>query len=315
MNRGEFLAGAAALAVAPEAIARSLGGRPTALVTADLEAHVVAINLADGRRMREIRTARDPRSIESVGNDAIVAHTEPGLVSVIDGATLRVRRVLDGFAEPRYTVSAGDDRHAYVTDSGRQELVVLDVRLARVLRRVRMGGPARHLALDSTRRRIIVALGNKAERVAVVDIRAPTRPRVTTQFAPPFLAHDVGVGRFGYVWVTSGATHELVVYDRGRILARVPSDAPPQHVTFVSGFAFVTSGEDGTLRVHSGGSGGLIGVERVPYGSYNVQRGWGRVLMPSLSRGTLAIANGRGTVVRVLEVARSSHDACFVMSA
>ncbi len=315
MNRREFVVGAAAIALAPDALARSLGGTPTALVTADLESHVVAVSLTHERVVRAIATPSDPRSIESVGNDAVVGHTTPGLVTIIDGETLRVRRILDGFVEPRYTVSAGDGRHAYLTDSGRQELVVLDVRLARVLRRVALGGPARHLALDPTRRRIFVALGNKAERVAVVDIRSPARPRVTTHFAPPFLAHDVGVGRFGYVWVTSGATRELAVYHRGRILVRVPADAPPQHVTFVSGFAFVTSGDDGTLRVHSGGTGELIGVERVPYGSYNVQRGWGRVLMPSLSRGTLAIASGRGTVVRVVDVARSSHDACFVLSA
>jgi DNA-binding beta-propeller fold protein YncE len=315
MNRRDFVTGALALGLAPDALARTVGGMPTALVTADLDSHVVAVSLTRERVVREIATQSDPRSIESVGNDAVVGHTAAGLVSIIDGETLRVRRILDGFSEPRYTVSAGDGRHAYVTDSGRQELVVLDVRLARVLRRIRLGGPARHLALDPTRRRIVVALGNKAERVSVVDIRAPARPRVLTEFAPPFLAHDIGVGRFGYVWVTSGATRELAVYHRGRILARVPADAPPQHVTFVSGFAFVSSGDDGTLRVHSAGNGGLIGVERVPHGSYNVQRGWGRVLLPSLSRGTLAIANGRGTVVRVLDVARSSHDACFVLSA
>jgi DNA-binding beta-propeller fold protein YncE len=315
LNRREFLAGAAVLACAPEAVARALGGTPIALVTADLESNVVAVSLARERVVREIATPSDPRSIEAVGNDAVVGHTGAGVVTIIDGATLRVRRVLDGFAEPRYTVSAGDGRHAYVTDSGRQELVVLDVRLARVLRRVPLGGPARHVALDPTRRRILVALGNKAERVAVVDVSRPTRPRVATRFAPPFLAHDVGVGRFGSAWVTSGETRELAVYERGRVVARVPAGAPPQHVAFVSGFAFVTSGDDGTLRVHSGATGRLIGVERIPHGSFNVQRGWGRVLMPSLSRGTLAIANGRGTVVRVLEVARSSHDACFVMSA
>jgi hypothetical protein len=315
MNRRDFVAGALALAVAPDALARSLGATPTALVTADLESHVVAINLANGRRMREIRTASDPRSIESVGNDAIVAHTETGVVSVLDGKTLRVRRVLEGFAEPRYTVSAGDGRHAFVTDSGRGELVVVDVVRARVLRRLALGGPARHLALDPRRPRITVALGNKAERVAVVDIRQPSRPRLLARFAPPFLAHDVGVARLGRTWVTSGETRELALYDGARVVARLPAHAPPQHVTFVGGFAFVTSGDDGTLRVHSGWSGALISERRIPIGSYNVQRGWGRVLMPSLSLGTLAIADGRGQVVRVMKVARSSHDACFVMSA
>jgi hypothetical protein len=314
VNRRELVVGAAALTLAPNALARMLGGTPTALVTADLESHVVALDLVTMRPIREIRTAPDPRSIESVGNDAIVAHTKPGLVSVIEGASLRVRRVLDGFVEPRYTVSAGDGRHAFVTDSGRQDLVVVDVVRARVVRRVALGGPARHLALDPRRPRIVVALGNKAERVAVLDIERPSRPRVVARFAPPFLAHDVGVARLGRVWVTSAATRELALYEGGRVVARLPGHAPPQHVTFVSGFAFVTSGDDGTLRVHSGWSGTIVAEQRIPAGSYNVQRGGGRVLMPSLSLGTLAIANGRGEVVRVVKVARSSHDACFVVT-
>jgi len=69
--------------------------RPTALVTADLESHVVAVDVLSGRTLREIPTLADPRSIETVGNLAVVGHTEQGAVSIVDGATLRVRRVLD----------------------------------------------------------------------------------------------------------------------------------------------------------------------------------------------------------------------------
>ena len=314
MNRRDFLGAAAAAAFAPEALARSLGGRPTALVTADLESHVVAVDLTTYRVIRRIATARDPRSIESVGNDAVVAHTEPGLVSIVDGASLRVRRVLRGFVEPRYAVSAGDGRHAFVTDSARGELAVVDVRRGRIVRRLPLGGPARHLALDPSRPRLVVSLGNQAERVAVVDVRQPRRPRVFARLTPPFLAHDVGVARFDRTWVTGGDAREIAIYERGRVVARVAADLPPQHVTFVSGLAFVTSGDSATLRVHSAYSGRLLSEQRIPAGSYNVQRGWGRVLMPSLSQGTLAIANGRGAIVRILDVARSSHDACFVMS-
>jgi hypothetical protein len=98
VNRRELLAGAVALAVAPEAMARSLGGGATALVTADLESHIVAVDVLSGRVVRELPTLADPRSIESVGNLAVVGHTAQGAVSIVDGATLRVRRVLDGFA-------------------------------------------------------------------------------------------------------------------------------------------------------------------------------------------------------------------------
>ena len=73
---------------------------------------------------------------------------------------------------------------------------------------------------------------------------------------------------------------------------RLLADAPPQHVTFLNGLAFVTSGDDGTLRVHDA-SGRLLRTSRIPTGSYNVQHAFGGfVLMPSLDRGTLCVADG-----------------------
>jgi hypothetical protein len=53
----------------------------------------------------------------------------------------------------------------------------------------------------------------------------------------------------------------------------------------------------------------------VPVGSYNVHDGWGRVLTPSLNRGTLCVLDRAGDVLVRKRVAASSHDACFVMSA
>jgi hypothetical protein len=315
MKRREFVVGALVLAAAPDAIARGLGGRPTALVTADLESHIVAVDVLSGRVVRELPTLADPRSIESVGNFAVVGHTAQGAVSIVDGATLRVRRVVDGFAEPRYTTALGDGRHALVTDSGRAELVVVDAVAGSVVGRVPLGGAARHLSLDRETRRAVVALGNEAERIAVVDVRA-TRPRLVRRFAPPFLAHDVGVPSGRHLWVTSGESRELSLYERGRVVARLRADAPPQHVTFYRGRAYVTSGDDGRLRVYSAATGRLLGSSRIPLGSYNVQHAFGgRILIPSLSQGTLCIADARGHVLRTVRVARSSHDACFVISA
>ena len=313
MNRRELLVGAAALVLAPEALARHLGGTPTAVVTADLESHVVAVELLTGRRLREIATYPGPRSIEQVGNLGLVAHTEHGTLSVIDGATLRVRRVIGGFQQPRYTAAAQDGRHAFVTDSGDGTVAVVDVVAGTVRRRLALGGPARHISYDASRRRLWIALGTKAERVATVDVSDPARPRLLRRFAPPFLAHDVGLAPGGRAWVTSGAARELVVYRRGRSL-RLAAGAPPQHVTFLDGRSFVTSGDDGTLRVHDA-TGRLLRTSRIPTGSYNVQHAFGGlILMPSLDRGTLCVADARGRVLRTVQVARSSHDACFVMT-
>ena len=193
MDRRQFVVGAAGLALAPRALARASGGSPLALVTADLDAHVVAVGLSSGRVVRRIATLEDPRSIEPVLEyDALVAHTAAGAVSLIDGLDLRVRRVLRGFSEPRYTAAERYTRHAYVSDSGTGEIVVVDTVAGRVVARAEVGAGVRHLSLGRADTRLWVALGTKAERVAIVDVTNPTRLRVSAQIEPPFLAHDVG---------------------------------------------------------------------------------------------------------------------------
>jgi hypothetical protein len=95
-------------------------------------------------------------------------------------------------------------------------------------------------------------------------------------------------------------------------LRRLPAGSPPQHVTFHGGYAYVTSGDDGTLRVHSLRDGRVLRRTSIPTGSYNVQDGPGRILTPSLAHGTLCVLDGSGHVRRRVDVARSSHDACFI---
>jgi hypothetical protein len=195
MDRRSFLAAAAAplvLGAAP-ALARPAGGTSLALVTADLESSVVAVDLSAGRVVRRLRTPADPRSIESVGVvGALVAHTALGRLSLID-SDLRVRAVAGALAEPRYTAVARDDhRFAYVTDSGRREVAVVELSGRRVVGRVPVDGPCRHLAIDRAGTRLWVVLGNKAPAVAVLSLAEPRRPRVVGTIRPPFLAHDVG---------------------------------------------------------------------------------------------------------------------------
>jgi hypothetical protein len=56
----------------------------------------------------------------------VVAHTEHGAVTLLDAATSRIRAELDGFAAPRYTAVHPRRPFAYVTDSAREEIVVVD---------------------------------------------------------------------------------------------------------------------------------------------------------------------------------------------
>jgi DNA-binding beta-propeller fold protein YncE len=314
MNRREFVIAAAALAIAPEALARELKGGPAAaLVTADLESRIVVVSLADGRTLRTIPTLPGPRSIERVGASVVVAHTAHGAVSILGPRLLRVRHVIHGFAEPRYTASSWDGRHAFVTDSGQGEVAVVDVIRGRVVRRLDVGGPARHISVDQ-KGRLWTALGTKAPRIAIVDVRNPMRPKLLGRIKAPFLAHDVGFTPMGRViWVTSGDRRQLALFDprTARRVRTLEAGAPPQHVAFSGRLAFVTSGDDGTLRTHDAATGRLLRAARIPVGSYNVAEGFGLVFMPSLSQGTLCVADGKGHVRRSVRVARSSHDACL----
>jgi DNA-binding beta-propeller fold protein YncE len=316
MNRREFVAAAAAAPFVLRNPAALAGGMPVALVTADTEESVVAVHLTSGRVVERVATLPGPRSIENAGAGTVVAHTDEGALTIVDGAALRVRRVLKAFAEPRYTAGSPDGRYAYVTDSSRAELVVVDLERSRIVHRTEVGGPARHLGIDPAGRRLWVALGTKAAELAILSLADRARPRLVRRIRPPFLAHDVAFARDGRVWVTSGDRGAIALYDSraGRVRAVLRAGRPPQHVAFVGDRVHVTSGDDGTLSVHAL-SGRLLRTTTVPPGSYNVQAGWGVVFTPSLSRGTLCVLSRNGMLMRRVEVASSSHDACFVMAA
>src|SRR5512132_856369 len=306
MKRREFVVGAASLVLAPRAFASVRS--PVVLVTADEEARLVAVELATGHVLRNVGTIASPRSIEAVGETAVVAHTDGGAVSLV--RDFRVARVLCGFDEPRYTAAHPDGRHAYVTDASRGEVVTLDVVRGEVVSRVRVGSRARHITISPNGRELWVALGSKAREVAIVDVST----RSVRTFRPPFLAHDVGWAPDGRrVWISSGDRQELAVYDArtGRLLARPDADWPPQHSTFAGGLAYVTSGWSGTVRVHLAG-GRELRRNPVALGSYNVQSAAGRVVTPALGRGALTVLDRAGRTLYRAQVARSSHDACIV---
>jgi DNA-binding beta-propeller fold protein YncE len=305
MDRRAFLLAAAA---APIALRERT---PPALVTADLESAVVVVDPYAGRVLRRIATRADPRSIERVGETAVVAHTATGDVTLLSGLT--VRHVLTGFGEPRYTAASPGGRYAYVTDSGRADLAVVDVVQARVVARLHLGGWPRHVSIDDSGRTLWVALGTASRELAVVDVTRPARPRHVGTVRPPFRLHDVGfVPGTRHVWLTSGDSPVVGIHDArtGHVLRTLAAGSPPQHVTFERGRAFVTSGDDGTLRVHAL-NGRVLRTAQIPTGSYNVQRGPGCVLTPSLSHGTLSVLDEAGDVMRRIKVASSSHDACF----
>jgi DNA-binding beta-propeller fold protein YncE len=289
---------------------------PLALATADTEAHIVVVSLASARVVQRLHTVEDPRSIESgPGGHVVVAHSAVGAVSLLTTRPARVRRVLRGLGAPRYTAIAPEGAHAFVTDGERGEVVVIDLRRARIVGGVEVGAGARHVTLDPAGRTLWAALGSSAEAIAVVDVSQPARPRLRRLVRPPFLAHDVAFSPSGRrVWVTAGRDRRLVVMPAGGSGGGVVLDADqaPQHVSFGDGVAFVASGDGGSVRVHGLADGRVRHVARVPLGSYNVQAGAGTIVTPSLASGRLTVLDRSGRVTREIKVARAAHDACVL---
>jgi len=305
VNRREFVALAAA---APFGLRATLGSPARqAFVTCDAEAKVAIVDLDAFRVVRKVSTLPDPRSIELVGEHAVLCHTAVGAVSILDPHG-RVRHVIREFVEPRYTAAHPNGRLAFVTDSGRSSVAAIDVIHGHVLGRVRLREWARHVSLDANGRTLWVGLGSASPDVAVVD--AVHLKHVAT-VTPPYPAHDVGFDG-AHVWVTSGSVKDGGIFDRaGKLRTRLSVDLAPQHVTFGNGVAYVTSGDSGTLHVHRLGDGRILRRTPIELGSYNVQHGFGRVITASLLRGTLTVLDAHGALLAVVRVSESCHDACF----
>ncbi|HSX22014.1 MAG TPA: hypothetical protein VLE97_04475 [Gaiellaceae bacterium] len=297
MDRRQFLVAAAA---APVALRLRSASRPLAYATADNESHVAVVDMLSGAIVRRIETLPSPFSIERVGETAVVAHTVSGRLTILG------RHVVEGLGEPRYTAAAPDGRHAFVSDSGHKELVTVDVLRGKVVGHVKLSQWPRHLSLAPDGRTLWVGLGTSTNRIDVVDVSDPLRPRLQSSFKPPFLAHDVGFAPSGGKWITSGTASSISA--RGQVL---PAGMAPQHVTFLNGRAYVTSGADGTLRVYDERTTKLLATKGIPLGSYNVQFAGGKILTASLARGTLCVLDPNGHAHEIVRIGTSSHDACL----
>ena len=218
MDRREFLAAAAApliLGAAP-AFARPTGGTPLALVTADLESSVVAVDVSTGRVHPPARHARRPAQHREHRRDRRARR--PHGRRPDDADRLRPPRPPDRAASSVRRATPPSRRTVASRTSPtrrREEVAVVDVRGRRVVGRVRVGGPARHLAIDRDGTRLWVALGSKAHGArGARRSRSQRRPRLVGTIRPPFLAHDVGFTPGGRrVWVTSGDRRRLAIYD------------------------------------------------------------------------------------------------------
>src|SRR5712692_1186915 len=224
----------ATLVAVGSAGAAGRGGEPVALITAESENQLLAVDLPSGRIVRRVTLPADPQNVEVLGLDAVVAvSTRAGAVTVLEPRSLRVIRVLRGFGAPHIAAIHPTGEWAYVTDDARGELAVIALPSGRLVRKLYVGLGAHHLAVSPGGDRLWIALGERARTIVVVDTSAPSRPRVVGRFDPGFGAHDLAFDPDGTrVWVTSDQRNDVAVFDAStrRLLFRVPVGPPPQHV-------------------------------------------------------------------------------------
>ena len=290
----------AVLAV-PASHAARLGGAPVALVTAETQNRLVAVDLDSGRVLGRLHMPADPQNVEVDVRATLAAVVSPraGAVTIVDVKHLRIRKVIRGFGSPHIAAISPRGGFAYVTDDTRGQLVVIGLARGRVIRRVFVGVGAHHMSFSPNARRLWIALGERARTIVVVNTARLDRPRVIGSFEPGGFVHDVAFAPGGRrVWLTHEDSSTVTIVD-ARTRAPVASFAagrPPQHVTF-SDFelspaiqqhlAFVTSGYDGTLRVLAAETYRRLRTLRVAYGSFNVSTVGGVLATTSLLRGTL----------------------------
>jgi len=283
-----------------------------ALVTAETMNQLIAVALPSGRILKRLPMPSDPQNVAVCGRTAAVVSVRAGAVTLVDTLTLKVRRVLRGFASPHIPACSPDGRYIYVTDDARGQLAVIR---GRVIRKLFVGYGAHHMAPSPDQQRLWIALGERARSITVVDTTHPARPRLIGHVDPHGLAHDLAFGPNGRrVWVTYDAGVHVQIFDAStrRPMKALYGGTPPQHIAFdpfsKARHAYVTSGDDGTLRVISLATGRTQRIVRMPPGSFNVTTFGSFVLASSLTNGTLTELSDSGRVLLSRRIAPAARD-------
>jgi DNA-binding beta-propeller fold protein YncE len=291
------------------------GGTPVALVTAETENQLLAVALPSGGVEKRLKMPADPQNVEANNNVAVVVSTRAGAVTLVDTQRLRVTRIFRGFGSPHIAALSPNGQFAYVTDDARGQLVVIGLARTRILDRVFVGFGAHHMAFRPHHHELWIALGERARSIHIIDTTNPAHPRPRGWFSPAGigLMHDLAFAPGGRrLWITADDRSRVSVFDvrtRRRVFT-LEAGSPPQHIAFRR-YAYVTSGNDGRLRIFSV-SGRLLGVATTPVGSYNLSTGWG-VLTSSLSNGTLTELGASGRLLLSKRVAPAARDVAFAM--
>jgi DNA-binding beta-propeller fold protein YncE len=283
-----------------------------ALVTAEKQDELIAVELPQGRVAGRVRLPADPQNvIADPAAPTVVVSAKGGAVTLLGARSLRVLKIFRGLSNPHLAAYSPDRRYAYVTADGSGELVVIALAKRQIVARLFVGLGAHHLAVSPDGARIWIGLGERAEAVAIVDSSNPLRPRLAGRFVPHFTVHDLAFSPDGKrVWLTSDDEDRVHVVDARtrRLVFTVLAGPPPQHVAFDQRHAFVTSGYGSRIELVDPLRGTVLRTVRQPYGSFNLATGGGLVVTSSLLSGTLAELDTRLNRLRTMRVAGATRD-------
>ena len=324
MNRRSFLAASARHGGRAGAGPRlAAGGGVVALVTADLESHVVAVDLGSGRVVKRIRTAAGPRSIESspFGSRRRRAHRprarqRPRLGDAVGAlGAPRLRRAAlhrhapERAARVRHRLRARRRRDRRPRPAGRSSIG---------LRSVGRPGTCRStptaVALDGARnegrahRRPRPRLTRAGH--ACNGLRAAV-PRPRRRLSLP-TARTCGSRR-------ARATRSPSTGSPAARRASCPRTRRPSTCASPTAGRMSRAARAGLLRVRrhdgpltSARRGSRPGRTTSPTATRSSRGGRAATVTPSLDRGTLCVLTPAGASGSCAAVARSAHDACIV---
>jgi DNA-binding beta-propeller fold protein YncE len=288
-----------------------------ALVTAQTENRLLVVGLPGARVIREVTVADDPRYVDAAHGAVVAVSSGSGIVTLLDRRSFRVIKMFHGFSAPHIPAISPDGRYAYITDDGGGRLTVLGLNDGKLLGRVFVGPGAHHLAFSTHEEQVWVALNESAATIMLLSTVNdsgnvdPGHPHVIGYFHPPFRAHDLLFSPSGkQVWITSAESSYVGVFSSRtrRLLFRVPAGAPPQHLAFAHGTAYITSGYGSSIEQVDLQTGHVMRRSFAPYGSFDLDAAGSYVVTASLLEGTLAIYNQRLRLLRVRWLAPSTED-------
>jgi DNA-binding beta-propeller fold protein YncE len=282
---------------------------PEALVTAETENRLIAVDMRTGRVIRRVSLPADPENV-AISGVAIVVSPGSHTVSLVSPDPLRVVKELHGFSSPEIVAVSPDGEYAYVTDAI-GTVSVIQLSDARIVDRVDVGAGAHHMSFRPDQRQLWVALGESATTIEILDTSDIAHPHLVGSFHPGFPAHDLSFSPDGRtVWITSADGPDVSVFSAGdhRLLFRVPVGPAPQHIAFDGPDAYLTSGYGGRLERVAANSGRVLGRARSPHGSFELDVADGYVATSSLLRGTVAIYSLGLRPERVVHVAPAARE-------